>query len=293
MSCTVVVAEYDSPRDCALVRQWAPPECLVHVYSKSDSCSRILSGIDSAQRGRVLCEALPNRGRDLGTHLHYILAHYESLPDRVHFVPAALHKYNRGGMFKAFLASADQPFMCASSQRNRKGVAAGVRIPTAVGYAHHRSRATGAPAGGTASSGPFLPPTSEPHTFADPRGCYANTGYGVSCLEFEMPLYKGTAVARSTAHPLRQFVARHLGGWVSEEQLGRGVVCLNGIFASTRHNLLRYPPHVYRQLMNETDVADASEAVHMVERLAQVVFGAATLQGGTVLVRNESQYSHG
>lgn len=291
MSCTVVVAEHDSPRDCALVRQWAPPQCLVHVYSKSDSCAKILAGI-RAERGRVLCEALPNRGRDLGTHLHYILAHYDSLPDRVHFVPAALHKYNRGGMFKAFLDSVDQPFMCASSQRNRKGVAAGVRIPTAVGYANHRSRATGAARGETATSGLFRSPTSEVHTFGDPRGCYSNTGHGVSCLEFEMPLYKGTAVAR-TAHPLRHFVARYIGGWVSEEALSASVVCLNGIFASTRKNLLHYPPHVYRRLMNETDVADASEAVHMVERLAQVVFGAATLQGGPVLVRNESQYSRG
>ena len=291
MSCTVVVAEYDSARDCALVREWAPPECLVHIYSKSDSCAKILSTIRSS--ARVVCEALPNRGRDLGTHLHYILTHYEALPERVHFVPAALHKYNRGGMFKAFLASSDQPFMCASSQRNRKGVAAGVRIPTAVGYANHRNRATsGVARGEAAADGAFRPPTSEPHTFGDPRGCYSNTGHGVSCLEFEMPLYKGTPVAR-TAHPLRQFVARHMGGWVSEEQLGRSVVCLNGIFASTRHNLLRYPPHVYRRLMNETDAADASEAVHMVERLAQVVFGAATLQGGTVLVRNESQYSRG
>ena len=45
--------------------------------------------------------------------------------------------------------------------------------------------------------------------------------------------------------------------------------------------------------MNQTDVADASEAVHMVERLAQVVFGAATLRGGVVLVRNETKFSRG
>ena len=50
---------------------------------------------------------------------------------------------------------------------------------------------------------------------------------------------------------------------------------------------------VYERLMNQTDVADASEAVHMVERLAQVAFGAATLRGGVVLVRNETKFSRG
>ena len=212
-----------------------------------------------------------------------MIDHYHDLPEQLFLVPAALRKYNRGGMLQAFLDSPSQPFMCSTSQKNRYGVAAGTRIPVAVGYAG------GGRAHAASPDALFRPPTGEPHTFGDPRGCYANTGHGVSCLDFEMPLYKGLAVAR-TAHPLRHFVARHMGGWVSEEQLGRSVVCLNGIFATSRVNVLRYPKELYERLLNQTDVADASEAVHMIERLAQVVFGAATLDGGTILVRNETKF---
>ena len=45
-----------------------------------------------------------------------------------------------------------------------------------------------------------------------------------------------------------------------------------------------HPRHVYDSLRNQTDVADASEAGHMLERLAQVVFGAATIRGGRIIM---------
>ena len=330
-SCTIVVAEYDSPRDSALVRQWAPPGCLVHVYSKKrGGCSQLGSNGPA-----FVCEELPNVGRDLGTYLLHVSRHYASLPDRLHFVPAVLRKYNRGGMLQAFLKATRQPFLCVTSHKNRRGVAAGVRIPVAVGYAPrgHRLHSSSIPHGGGGGSGGgsggggggggsggggggggaaagdeasfsidategalppdlFRPPSGRVHTFDDPRGCYANTGNGVPCLEFEMPLYKGLRVAR-TVYPLRAFVEQHLGPWVSPEDLASSVVCLNGVFSTTRRNLLRYPRHVYDALRNQTDVADASEAVHMVERLAQVVFGAATMRGGRVTVRNETSFQLG
>ena len=61
-SCTIVVAEYGSPRDAALVRQWAPPGCLVHVYSKKRGACRQLGPSGPA----FVCEELPNVGRDVG-----------------------------------------------------------------------------------------------------------------------------------------------------------------------------------------------------------------------------------
>ena len=59
---------------------------------------------------------------------------------------------------------------------------------------------------------------------------------------------------------------------MSPEDLASSVVCLHSLFSTTRRNLLAYPRHVYDSLRNQTDVADASEAGHMLERLAQVVF---------------------
>ena len=88
-SCTVVVAEYNSPRDALLVRQWAPPECVVHVYSKSGSCSRLPRPGPSFR-----CDELPNVGRDLGTHLLHVSRYYDQLPDRLHLVPGVVR---RGG----------------------------------------------------------------------------------------------------------------------------------------------------------------------------------------------------
>ena len=64
--CTIVVAEHQSVHDVALVRRWAPPDCLVHVYSKSRSCAKIPPGRS------LRCDELPNVGRDLGTHLRYV-----------------------------------------------------------------------------------------------------------------------------------------------------------------------------------------------------------------------------
>ena len=306
-TCTIVVAEYGSPRDVALVRQWAPSGCLVHVYSKSGrgACSQL-----GPNGPTFVCEELPNVGRELGTYLLYVSRHYASLPDRLHFVPAPLNelKYHRGGMLQAFIKATGHPFLCVQT---------GVHMPVAVGYAPggHRLHSSsvahggggggsgggGAAAGGEASSmdategaverpDTFQPPSRRAWTFDDPRGCYANTGSGVPCLEFELPLYNGQRLAR-TVYPLRAFVEQHLGPWVSPEDLASSVVCLHGVFSTTRRNLLAYPRHVYDSLRNQTDVADASEAVHMLERLAQVVFGAATIRGGRVMtVRNTARY---
>ena len=246
-------------------------------------------------------------GRELGTYLLYVSRHYASLPDRLHFVPAPLNelKYHRGGMLQAFIKATGHPFLCVQT---------GVHMPVAVGYApgghrlhsssvaHGGARGGGSGGGGAAAGGEassmdategaverpdtFQPPSRRAWTFDDPRGCYANTGSGVPCLEFELPLYNGQRLAR-TVYPLRAFVEQHLGPWVSPEDLASSVVCLHGVFSTTRRNLLAYPRHVYDSLRNQTDVADASEAVHMLERLAQVVFGAATIRGGRVItVRN-------
>ena len=57
---------------------------------------------------------------------------------------------------------------------------------------------------------------------------------------------------------------------------------LGSLVYSGRIRCFYYSPT--QALRNQTDVADASEAVHMVERLAHVVFGAATIRGGRVLV---------
>ena len=50
---------------------------------------------------------------------------------------------------------------------------------------------------------------------------------------------------------------------MSPEDLASSVVCLHSLFSTTRRNLLAYPRHVYDSLRNQTDVADASEAVHI------------------------------
>ena len=71
MSLTIVIAHYNENRD------WIQklPNDTIHLYSKG--------GVDITGDYRI--SYLPNVGRESHTYLHYIIEHYDSLPDIVFF----------------------------------------------------------------------------------------------------------------------------------------------------------------------------------------------------------------
>ena len=269
-SCTVVVAEFNNPADIARLRSMIPRHCKLSIFSKAPGGCKQYAGLS--------CEQLPNVGREQGTFLNFVAVNYDQLPDRVHFVPLPLRPGEEDRelvLQEMFLTT--QPFVC-------KGTFLGTDWPESEGR-----------------SGPIALPATYEHavedgllTFGTPGGCCPTTtdcgracgrctGFPNAigtCAGFELDAYEqknGTVhpLVPADERPLGSFVEHHLG--LPTSVLEKCVVCWNGVSSTTAASLRHWPRSFYRDLVAATDVDDSSEAVHYLERLAQVVFGALTL----------------
>ena len=98
-SCAVVLADSGRPEGVALARRMVPEACRIFVYDKGGSNGEEDSPLSQRCQlppmANMQCETLPNRGREFGSYIHYILENYDALPERIIFAPSNFGKHDR------------------------------------------------------------------------------------------------------------------------------------------------------------------------------------------------------
>ena len=116
-ACDLVLAEWNDVPGVVTAVQTAKCRRVI-VYSKSSSCTTILSSTDmraalTGANATVSCTELPNHGREQQTYLSYAHDYYDSFAERVYFVALPLWKHDRLGLLQAMLATpTDVSFVC-------------------------------------------------------------------------------------------------------------------------------------------------------------------------------------
>ena len=237
-------------------------DCRLKVYSKGDGgCNATVSNLDNVE-----CHALPNRGREQHTFLQYTVDHYESLPERIVFLPLPFANHPQrqevlNGTSPMALLNVTLRERAATLVRRAKQVAAASRSATEL-----------------------VDPESEDPSFSCVSGgalignvpCHSGDG-NPHCTHLTIARDK-VPLLRATPWPLHAWVATHLG---PDEPLCSTRLCWQGASTTTGDNVRARPKEVYERLLAEfekIEIDHDGEAGHYMERIPQLVFARPSVR---------------
>lgn len=84
---------------------------------------------------------------------------------------------------------------------------------------------------------------------------------------FELPTYEGRQVTRAETFPFRAWYEKYIGAWEPTQP-----IVWNGLFKTTRDRILEKPLHFFKNLHNQTHVADDFEVGHYLERSMPAIY---------------------
>ena len=263
--CAVVLAEYNDPGGVLQVHQMLQQhksDCRLKVYSKGGGgCNATVSNLDNVE-----CHELPNRGREQHTFLQYTVDHYDSLPERIVFLPLPISKPPQR---QAVLNDTDPLAQLAVTLRER----AATLMRRAKHLATTSKRAT-----------ELVNPESEGASFSCVSGgtligstsCHSGDA-NPHCTHFTLARDK-MPLLPATPSPLHAWVAAHLG---PNEPLCSTRLCWLGASTTTGDNVRARPKDVYERLLAEfekIEVDHDGEVSHYMERIAQLVFARPSVR---------------
>jgi len=314
--CDAVLAEYEAVESVeGALRELRCRN--VFVYSKSSSCAKITASSSNAMEYathlgiRVVCEDLPNMGREQHTFLHHATKYHGRFSSTTYFVPLPLDTRDRLEWLQSLrheTSASVSSFACASPSSGEpapSGSAPRVRVATTYAPALAATPTFGESRRIPAALGAFPTPLASSREYAalpegDSHGmgltnlffadAFRLGGAGCNgespvpsypdpiCLDFYLSTYEqdyNQAVHQTQTpvdvRPLWAWVQKHMG--VPSESLANVPLCYNGIARTSRENLESRPAAAYAHLRDQLYNISSPEAGHYLERLMAATYG--------------------